>query len=43
MFVEDIAQDELVEALSGEVFEVLEDYQDDPRGHSCLVWARTLQ
>ena len=43
MFLEDITQNELIEALSGEGMEVLEDYPDDPRGHSGLVWARTKE
>ncbi len=43
MFVGDITQIELVETLSGEALEILEDYPGDPRGHSCLVWTRTVQ
>lgn len=43
MFVEEIRHDELVEALSSEAVEILEDYANDPRGHSCLAWAMTGQ
>lgn len=43
MFEDDIHHAELVEALTTPGLEVLEDYPEDARGHSCLVWSKTAE
>lgn len=36
----DIDEADLIEAIGNDTPEVIEDYPEDARGHSCLVWGR---